>query len=199
MTRPGSKTSPARRRTNGKRPVRMGVPRGDWSRDELAARADMENDQITERQNDAAHYWFLGKALLPIRAEVADGLWEQFCEDREIERTRWQRAAVLAKAFRKPKELADLSIERAMTRARQILGIEPRQTPLEAKHRRRLKTMSEALQNSLEDLAGPDAAQPRVRVELLVAVDNAARLLRELRDAYTLAQRSPARRPGLPA
>lgn len=172
--------------------VRTGIPSVDWSRDELTKRAVMENETITDRQRDASHYWLLGKALLPIRADLADGPWTRWRQENEIERTRADRAMLLASAFDSPEQFANLSIDDASALARQISGIEPRQTPLEAKHRRRLRTMSDTLQASLDDLSGPDAAQVRVRDELLLAVDSAARLLRELRHAYVAAQRKRA-------
>lgn len=174
---------------DGDESVRMGVPSGDWSRDELAKRAVLENEAITSRERDASHYWLLGKALLPIRADLADGPWTQWRKENEIERTRAERAMLLARAFHSPEPFADLSIDDASTLARQILGIESRQTPLAAKHRRRLKTMSDTLQASLGDLTGPDAGKLRVRDEWLLALDHAARLLRELRHAYVAAQR----------
>ena len=179
--------------------VRTGVPNGDWTRKELAERAAMENQAITRRENDASHYWFLGKALLPIRADFDDSAWTRWREKNEIERTRGDRAMVLARAFGSPEEFAGLSIANAHALARQVLGIGPRQTPLEAKHRRRLKTISETVQTSLDDLAGPDAAQLRVHDEWLLAIENATRLLRELRHAYVLAGRSRSRRSGFPA
>ena len=54
--------------------VRLGVPSSDWSREELANRATAENKEIKSRENDASHYWFLGKALKPILADFGDHL-----------------------------------------------------------------------------------------------------------------------------
>ncbi len=172
--------------------VRTGVPSGDWSRDELRDRAAAENDEITNREHDASHYWFLGKALLPIRADLDEGPWNRWCEETKIERTRWYRAMLLARAFGSPEEFGGLSIASATDLARERLGIEPCQTPLEAKHQRRLRSMTKTLQNSLDDLDGQAAAEFAAVDGLLLAIDDAGRRLRELRHAY-VASRAAAR------
>lgn len=183
-------THPLENDYGGDANVRRGVPSGDWSRQELSDRAVLENQQITDREKDASHYWLLGKALLFIGADLDYGPWKQWCREAGIERTRWYRATLLARAFGSPDELAGLSIRGATALARELLGIETRQTPLEARHQRRLRTTVARLQKSLDDLKGPTAAQLRSGDKLLLAVDQAAHLLRDLRHAYAAAQRA---------
>lgn len=166
--------------------IRQGVPSGDWSHQELYDRAKHENKLIGRHEDCAAHYWYLGKALLLVRRDSDHGRWKRWCAAHHIERSRWARASVLARAFASPDEFAGMSLKAASALARALLGLKPRQTALEARHRRRLHNLQKVLRKSLDELSG--AAALSVRDELLFAVDEAARLLRELHHAYVAAQ-----------
>src|SRR6185437_80081 len=116
--------------------VRMGVPDGDWSRDELDARAVWENGQIKPRQRHAPHYWFLGRVLMVVGEAFESAHWISWRSEHRINRTRCERAQLLARAFGSEDEVADLPVLAAVALACKRLGLEPRQTAADARLRR---------------------------------------------------------------
>jgi hypothetical protein len=164
--------------------VRMGVPGDNWSRDELEARAMWENSQIKPRQRHAPHYWFLGRALLVVGEGFDATRWKSWRAAHRINRTRCERAQLLARAFGLADEVADLPLLTAVAQACDRLGLEPRQTAADAKFHRRLTAINKTLQSSLDELAAVTAAsvlRPLIAEALrkLAALDHACIALDE--------------------
>jgi hypothetical protein len=156
----------------------MGVPGGDWSREELDARAVWEHERIDQSETYSPRYWYLGKALLEVRKDMALPQWKAWRDRRELDRTRCDRALLLARAFASADELQDIPLLEALALANELLGLPPRQTPLDAKFRRWLKlTNTKALERLSEsaELAAPDQLRPLIAelVSNLVEIDRA--------------------------
>ena len=148
---------------NAEADVRMGVPGGDWSRDELDARAVWENEQIKPRQRHATHYWFLGKVLLAVGRDFDPAQWRAWREAHQINRTRCERAQLIAQAFRLEQDVANLPVLVAVALARERLGRPPRQTAADARLRRSLSAMNKSLAKRLDEfdrVTDPDGVPP---------------------------------------
>jgi len=145
--------------------VRTDVPDDRWTREELSDRARWENDQIGQSRFCAPRYWYLGKILLVVQADVQHGHWEAWCEQHEIQPDRWKCGRVLALAFASADDVARLTVKAAEAAAREILGLEPRQSSADAKLRRWLTAMEKAANVRLDEfdhVTRPDGVRPRI-------------------------------------
>ncbi|HET6884086.1 MAG TPA: hypothetical protein VFI31_28285, partial [Pirellulales bacterium] len=145
--------------------VRMDLPSAAWTLEELYARASWENDEIQKCRKHATRYWYLGKVLLFLQDQVAEGRWEAWCEAHRVNRNRWQRGRLLALAFQSAENVADLTVQEAVEQAKEILGIEAGQTAAGAKLRRSLTLFLKSLDKSLSEFDSvktADAVLPRI-------------------------------------
>ena len=144
--------------------VRLDVPDADWTREELSDRARWENDQIGQGRNCAPRYRYLGQILLLVQADVQYGHWEAWCEEHQIQSDRWKCGRVLALAFGSADDVAHLTVKAAEAAARDILGLEKRQSSADAKLRRWLTSLeksSQARLNEFPQITRPDGLRPR--------------------------------------
>ena len=168
--------------------IRMGVPGDDWSRDELDARAVWEHERIDQCETYAPRYWFLGKALREVRKDMLLPQWKAWRDQRALDRTRCDRAQLLARAFESADQLHDTPLLVALALANELLGRAPRQTALDAKFRRWLKLTNTKARERLGEMAGL-AAPGQMRP--LIA--DLARSLVELDRACAAKANRPAR------
>jgi hypothetical protein len=178
--------------------VRMDMPDDHWTIAELYGRAAWEVGQIGKSRRCSPRYWYFGKSMLLVQQQVANGGWKAWCAARHIPADRWKRGRLLALAFASPDALADLTIEAATNKARELLGIQRRRTAADARIRRSLVRMRKSLEKHLEGFAQiTRAAGLRSQIaavrQMLVALDNAAAAL-EGRDSV-LALPRRAKRP----
>ncbi|HQU47396.1 MAG TPA: hypothetical protein PK867_31625, partial [Pirellulales bacterium] len=131
--------------------VRTDVPNAGWTREELSDRARWENDQIGQSRYCAPRYWYLGKILLLVQADVQHGHWEAWCEAHEIQPDRWKCGRALAMAFGSADDVARLTVKAAEAAAREILGLEPRQSSADAKLRRWVKSLEKSSQERRDE------------------------------------------------
>ena len=131
----------------------MGVPMRDWTLDELYDRADWEDKQIGQCQRCSPRYWYFGKAMLLVQAQVPEGGWKAWCVEKKIQPDRWKRGRLLALAFPSPEAVAHLTVDAAVALARELLGLPPRQTAADTKLRRSLTLMGKMLQKRLDEFA----------------------------------------------
>lgn len=174
--------------------VRMDLPAADWTLQELHARALWENEAIKQAKRHAPRYWYLGKVLLVVQGEVGHGKWKRWCDERHINRNRWQRGRHLAMAFSSPEKVAGMTIEAAHDLACKVLGIERRRTAADARLRRSLLRMRKSLEKQLEafgqisSAAGLCSQIAEVR-QMLAALENAAAALEKRNSALALPRR----------
>ncbi|MGH7140776.1 MAG: hypothetical protein ACREHD_34010 [Pirellulales bacterium] len=141
--------------------VKPGVPDADWTREDLANRADWEIAKLRRRKSYAPIYWWLGKVLLLVRPEFDQrGEWTAWREKHKIDRTKAQRAQFFARAFASPDELEGLSIKRAERLARERLGLPEPPTDEEDRIRRRVRQITRnTVPETLKDLAAMNDTQ----------------------------------------
>ena len=174
------------------------LPAADWTLEELHARALWENDAIKQAKRHAPRYWYLGKVLLVVQGEIGHGKWKRWCDERHINRNRWQRGRHLALAFSSAEKVAGMTIEAAHDLACKVLGIERRRSAADARLRRSLLRMRKSLEEHIEGFgAVTSAAGLRSQIadvrQLLAALDNAAAALEERDSVLELPRR--AKRP----
>ncbi|HQU46324.1 MAG TPA: hypothetical protein PK867_26190 [Pirellulales bacterium] len=168
--------------------LRMDLPTDRWTLPELYERAKWEDRQIGHSQRCCPQYWYFGKVLLLVQAQVRDGRWQGWCVENGIQRDRWHCGRLLALAFASPNDVADMTIAEAEALAREILGLPERRSTADAKLRRSLSAMSKSLEERLDEFAEvTNVNGVRVRVAEL------RRKLNELDAACAaLEQRGPA-------
>jgi hypothetical protein len=130
---------------------RMDSPTDRWTLHELYERAKWEHQQIGHSQRCCPRYWYFGKVLLLVQAQVPDGRWQEWCADNGIQRDRWHCGRLLAKAFASADDVADLILADAEALARDILGLPERRSTADAKLRRSLSAMTKSLQERLDE------------------------------------------------
>lgn len=130
---------------------RMDFPTDGWTLYELYHRARWEDQQIGLSQRCCPRYWFFGKVLLLVQAQVAEGGWQAWCAENHIQRDRWHCGRLLALAFEVPDDVAELTIDEAERLAREILGLPERRSTADAKLRRSLSAMKKSLQERLDE------------------------------------------------
>ncbi|HVA50386.1 MAG TPA: hypothetical protein VNH11_28795 [Pirellulales bacterium] len=130
---------------------RMDFPSEGWTLPELYDRARWEDKEIGHCQRCCPRYWFFGKVLLLVQAQVPEGGWQDWCIENHIQRDRWHCGRLLALAFESPDDVAELTIDEAERLAREILGLPQRRSTADAKLRRWLSAMSKSLQERLDE------------------------------------------------
>ncbi|MGH7140106.1 MAG: hypothetical protein ACREHD_30575 [Pirellulales bacterium] len=175
--------------------VRMDLPAADWTLEELHARALWENEAIKRAKRHAPRYWYLGKVLLVVQGAIGHGNWKRWCDERHINRNRWQRGRHLAMAFESADDVADMTIEAAHDLACELLGIKRRRTAADARLRRSLVRMRTSLEKQLEAFGAiASAAGLRAQIadvrQMLAALDNAAAAHEERDSVLALPRRA---------
>ena len=139
-------------RPDAVRDPRMDFPTDRWTLQELYERAKWEDQQIGHSQRCCPRYWYFGKVLLLVQAQVPEGQWQAWCVENGIQRDRWHCGRLLAKAFGSPYDVAEMIIDEAEALAREILGLQRRSTA-DAKLRRSLSAMNKSLAERLDEFA----------------------------------------------
>lgn len=153
--------------------VRQGIPGPDWTRDELDARARWEHQRIDKGETYSPRYWFLGRVLREVRKDLTLSEWKSWRKSNRLDRTRCDRAQLLAKAFEPDKERpfdAPEELERqpllvALAVASERLGLTRRQIAIDARFRRWLKLMKTKAESRLAELsklAAPGELRPHI-------------------------------------
>lgn len=145
--------------------IRMGIPGGDWSRAELFARARWEHSRIDNGETYSPRYWFLGRALRELRKDLAPPIWRQWRKANRLDRTRCDRAQLLARAFDTPDEVEHLPLLQALAVASERLGLTRRRMASDTRFRRWLKltkARAESRLNELSEVAAPGELRPYI-------------------------------------
>jgi hypothetical protein len=160
--------------------IRSGLPSETWTAEELAERAVWEYGRVAGVPTDAASYWPLGKLFLFVRRpfKKGDGQWTRWRRARNIDRTLAQRAQLFARAFKSPKQLRGMPIDKATALANERLGDQPGRPALDAKIRRWLRQTAKAAALKLDEFRRVES-----RAKLLPIIDELARVFEQFRGA----------------
>jgi hypothetical protein len=151
--------------------IRQGIPGPEWTRDELDARARWEHQRIDKGETYSPRYWFLGRVLMEVRKDMTLDQWKSWRKSNQLNRTRCDRAQLLARAFEPdkkrpfdaPEELERLPLLRALAVASERLGVKRRRLAIDARLRRWLKltkTKAELRLAELASVAAPGELRP---------------------------------------